>query len=246
MHPRYLLKSTLAIHAGFGWGAALLYLAQELVNGLCFFDCLHVIVLNRDALKPPQDARGPVCESRVASREDLQLLAADPRWAIDATKMSYFEAGDTCLLSCVDGQPAGYTWVHTSGRPEIIPGLRLELPQDYLYNYAALTLPEFRGAGLQSHRHHAVLGQIEWQDRVGLIGYVRATNFSSQRGQSKSGYRKIGRIWLWGRRRRFLAIFSRPLTQMGIKRAGSGHPEIPVAVDDPGSIDHLPGMGATN
>lgn len=146
-------------------------------------------------------------------------MRQDPRWDISDERMRYFRTGDVCLLSYVDDRLAGYTWVHAQGRPELIPNLVIAVPGDYLYNYAGLTLPEFRGAGLQPYRHHAVLNQAQWKDRKGLLGYVRYTNMASRKGQEKSGYRRIGSMWLLGSRRHFAVYFSRSLKAMGIRRA---------------------------
>lgn len=198
--------------------AALQHLLLELMNRFVFLDCLQLIRLERGAATLPGTVSSARYQSRVATAQDLARMASDPRWEIDETKRAHFERGDVCLISSIDGEDAGYTWVHARGTPELLPGLVLSLPGSCLYNYAALTLPEFRGSGLQTYRHAAVLGSELWQDRSALIGYVRCTNFASRRGQSRSGYRSIGRIWLFGSRRRFAVLCSRSLTRLGIRR----------------------------
>ena len=92
------------------------------------------------------------------------------------------------------------------------------MPANFLYNYAGFTHPDFRGGGLQSYRHRSVLDNERWTDRRALLGYVAATNFASQRGQTKSGYRRIGTVWLIGTRRHFAALFSKSLRDIGIGR----------------------------
>ena len=218
MHHGYLLRSTRDVRRRFGAKAGLQHFLVELLNRFVFFDCLHLIRLERETTTSAANEQSLRYRSRVASAQDLARMADDPRWEIDETKRSQFERGDACLISSIDGEDAGYTWVHSRGVPELLPGLVLSLPDSCLYNYAALTLPEFRGSGLQAYRHAAVLGSELWQDRSALIGYVRATNFASRRGQSRSGYRSIGRIWLLGSRRSFLVHCSRSLTRLGIHR----------------------------
>ena len=198
--------------------AALQHFLLELVNRFVYLDCLQLIRLERNVGTFPAPGTSSRCQSRVASAQDLARMASDPRWEIDETKRAHFERGDVCLISSIDGEDAGYTWVHARGTPELLPGLVLSLPDSCLYNYAALTLPQFRGSGLQTYRHAAVLGSELWQDRSALIGYVRCTNFASRRGQSRSGYRSIGRIWLLGSRRRFVVHCSRSLKRLGIRR----------------------------
>lgn len=218
MHPRVFLRSLADVYRRFGVTAAARFLWTGLLNIVFFYDCLHIIVLERSALKPLPAQGERNISSRLATLADLERLDADPGWEIGADKLALLRGGDSCILSLVDGEVAGYTWAHTRGRPELIPGLVLSLPDDLLYNYAGFTHPRFRGVGLQPYRHHAVLEQTAWGQRRALLGYVRATNFASQHGQAKSGYRQIGRIWLFGTRRHFLALFSRRLRELGIGR----------------------------
>jgi hypothetical protein len=94
----------------------------------------------------------------------------------------------------------------------------ISVPAQLLNNYDGLTLPEFRGLGLQPYRHHQLLNSGLWQDKRGLLGFVYQTNFASRRGQGKSGYRTIGSIWVFGSRRHFVALFSGSLRRLGICR----------------------------
>jgi hypothetical protein len=218
MHPRVFLGSIRATYVRFGWVAALKYALESVLNLFVFFDCLHIIVLERSALKPLDPEASKRFDSHIVSHEELVRMSQDPRWEIDEAKLKYSRMGDACVLSLIDGNPAGFTWAHTLGRPELIPGLTISVPADFVYNFAALTLPEFRGSGLQSYRHHSVLNNERWRNRRALLGYVRATNFASQKGQAKSGYRPIGKIWLIGTRKHFMAFFSRQLREIGIRR----------------------------
>jgi hypothetical protein len=154
----------------------------------------------------------------VATLEELEALRSDARWEIDDNKMRYARLGDTCLLSYANGKLAGYTWAHTGGTPELLPGLTIKVPPEYVYNYSGLTLEEFRGFGLQPYRHHVLLNHERCHGAQGLLGYVRHTNWSSRHGQEKSGYRKIGSIWLIGTEHRYFAIFSKELRSLGVKR----------------------------
>ena len=212
------LRNLSSFGSRFGSVAALQYTLYTLLNKVCFFEIFHVIVLDRDKVRPLEPAANGRLSSRLATREDLAAMRKEPRWDVSDDRMRFFEAGDVCVLSYVDEQLAGYTWVHAQGRPELIQNLVISLPPEYLYNYAGLTLPEFRGAGLQPYRHHVVLNQDQWRDRKGLIGYVRYTNMASRKGQEKSGYRRIGSMWLLGSRRRFWVYFSRTLRDLGVGR----------------------------
>ncbi|MFC1633556.1 hypothetical protein ACFL5Z_01830 [Planctomycetota bacterium] len=159
--------------------------------------------------------------TKIATLEDLKEMEQQGCWEIQRRKLEFFHQGDTCLLSYVDNKLAGYTWAHVNGCPELVPGLRLSVPHEYLYNYAAFTLPEYRGCGLQSFRHHELLNQHQWRDKKGLLGFVIHTNYSSRKGQNKSGYKRIGNIWLIGRKSNFYVLISRDLRSMGVKRIHS-------------------------
>jgi hypothetical protein len=206
------------VRGRFGTGAAIQHLLHQLLNTVMFFECMNIIVLDREQLRPLGPALTVKLTSRLATLEDLEAMQANPELGIHATKIGYFKAGDSCLLSYAADKLAGYTWTHTLGRPELIPGLVISVPDSYLYNYAALTLPEFRGLGLQPYRHHQLLNSGLWQDKRGLLGYVFQTNFASRKGQTKSGYRRIGCIWLLGSKRHFITWFSPALRRLGIRR----------------------------
>jgi len=202
----------------FGTGAALQYGLERLVNLVVFVEWLHIIVLSRDSVQPLDPEATARFSSRLATLADLEAMQTDPRLDVGPSKFEFFRRGDSCLLSYVDGELAGYAWAHTLGRPELIPGLTISVPVQFLYNYAAVTLPEFRGLGLQAYRHLALLDHGPWQGKRGLLGFVRHTNFASRRGQTKSGYRTLGSIWLIGGRRHYAALFSSSLRRSGIRR----------------------------
>jgi GNAT superfamily N-acetyltransferase len=189
-----------------------------LVNKVIYFECLQIIVLEREDARLPDGVDPNRFSSRFADYEDLLEMRRQGTWQISDTSLHDFGEGDRCLLSYVDGRLAGYTWVHTKGRPLLIPGLRIRVPAQYLYNFAGFTLPEYRGLRLQGYRHHLLLSCEEWSDRRGLLGYVKTTNWSSRKGQSKSGYRTIGSLWLVGRQNKFHVFVSKALRDFGVER----------------------------
>jgi hypothetical protein len=193
----------------------------RLVNKFLYFDSLHVIVLDRENLRPLDPSNAHRLSTKIATLEDLKKMEEQGCWEIEQKKLEFFNQGDTCLLSYVDNKLAGYTWAHTKGCPELVPGLILSMPREYLYNFAAFTLPEYRGYNLQSFRHHELLNHHLWKDKKGLLGFVRHTNYSSKKGQDKSGYTRIGGIWLVGKKSNFYALIDKNLRSMGMKRINS-------------------------
>jgi hypothetical protein len=159
----------------------------------------------------------PQITTALADEGTLAELRRRGDWAIDEIKLAHWREGDLCLLSLVDGQPAGYTWVHERGCPQILPGLRLRLPPGMLYNFAGYTHPGFRGLGLQGLRHRAVLEHPRWASADTLLGWVKTTNHASRRGQARSGYADIGRVLTLGAGTRAWYRWSRSLAAHGVR-----------------------------
>lgn len=206
------------LRSRFGAWKTIRHASYRLINKFIYIDCLHIIALNRENLKPLDPVKTSRLSTRIATLEDLREMEKKGCWKIPQRKIERLNQGDTCLLSYVDNKLAGYTWAHTKGCPELVPGLVLSMPQEYLYNYDAFTHPDFRGCGLQSFRHHALLNHPRWKDKKGLLGFVIPTNYSSKIGQSKSGYKLIGKVWLIGLKTRFHAFIEKELRRMGIHR----------------------------
>ena len=201
-----------------GIGKAVWQFLYDAANRLLHIRRFDVIHLTRDHLLPLDPGKYTKHASRLATEDDLLGMKEAGNWQIGDELIRGFRNGDACLLSTVDGKIAGYTWIHTLGRPLLIPGLRISIPSQYAYNFAGFTPPEYRGFGLQPFRHHEVLNRPEWRDKVGMIGYVDVTNFSSKKGQSKSGYQRLGRLTLVGSKRHFVVLVSPELKKMGITR----------------------------
>lgn len=218
-----IFRTIIDFRSRFGEAKTLKHVVYRLINRFCYFDCLHIIVLNRENLKPLDPTNAHRFSTRIATLQDLREMNKQGCWHIHRKKLEFFNQGDTCLLSYVDDQLAGYTWAHTNGCPELVPGLRLRVPREYLYNYAGFTHPDYRGYSLQSFRHHELLNHHLWRDRKGLLGFVIHTNYSSKRGQEKSGYKRKGNIWLIGSKSYFCALIGKNLRGIGIKRISKTH-----------------------
>ena len=108
--------------------------------------------------------------------------------------------------------------MHLKGEPLIEGDLKIQIPADYIYGYASFTLPRFRGKRLMLYRRDALLNNPQWQEKRGLFAYVKATNWSSQRGQDKSNYQTIGTIWLIRLKKKYYLWLSHRLKAFGVKR----------------------------
>lgn len=201
-----------------GYRRAVSHLVYQKANAVFSVRRFDVVYLNHDFLTPLDPAKYTGISSRLATEEDLLKMRAEKKWLITDELMENFRQGDSCLMSFVNDNLAGYTWIHTAGCPRLVPGLTVSIPENYGYNFAGFTLPEFRGFGLQSYRHHAILNRPELGGKTGMIGYVDATNWSSKKGQAKSGFQKLGTLTLVGTKNRFKVIVSEELKKFGIRR----------------------------
>jgi len=217
------LKTLEEFRSRFGAVRMLRHAAFRLINRIIYFDCLHIIVLDRDDLKSSDPAKIRRLSAKIATLEDLKEMEEQGCWNVHQRKIDFFNQGDTCLLSYVENNLAGYTWAHLSECPEFVAGLRLRIPDEYLYNSSAFTHPDYRGYGLQSFRHHELLNLHQWRNKKGLLGFVVHTNYSSRRGQEKAGYKKIGNIYVIGSKSHFYAFIGKNLRDMGIKRVNKNH-----------------------
>jgi hypothetical protein len=203
----------------FGFGKTVAYALDSLVNRVMRAECYHIIVLDRDKVREHSVAATTDVSVRLATRDELMEMRRQGTWGIEQFLLDRAGEGDLCFLNFCRGELAGYTWANVNGQPLLFPNLRLRLPDHYIYNYAGFTLPQFRGSGLQSVRHRALMQHTQLgKSTLGLIGYVSYTNWASIRGQTKSGYRRIGKLWLFGSKNHFVTFRSRAVRDFGIAR----------------------------
>ncbi len=206
------------IRSRFGIARTLQFAIFRQINKLFYLDCLHVIILNREDLRPLDPAKTARFSAKIATREQLEEMEKQGCWGLPPKALEYFDRGDICLLSYVDNELAGYTWALKGECPAFVEGLTVSAPPGYLYNFCGFTHPDYRGYGLQSFRHHALLNHERWKDRKGLLGFVVHSNRSSKRGQEKGGYKTIGKIYIIGTKSKIFAHIGKSLQTMGIKR----------------------------
>ena len=215
---KFELKLLKELRLRFGVVKTLLHAFFRFINRFFYFDCLNIIALDRENLKPVDPAKTKRLSSKIATLEDLQEMEKQGCWRMEG-KLKLFHRGDTCLLSYVDNELAGYTWVLTNGSNSFVTcGVRLSVPEQYLYNFWGWTDPYYRGHGLQGFRHREILNNPRWKDKKGLLGFRVYTNHSSKRGQEKSGFKKIGNVYIIGRKSKPHAYVEKNLRNVGIKR----------------------------
>jgi hypothetical protein len=202
----------------FGIMRTLLSVLDILLNKIFFFDCLNIIILDRNHVKFPKDVDPDKLAFRFATLNDLIDLKQQSTWGVTDELLKQFKDGDRCLLVYVGSELGGYTWAHLDSKPELIPGFSIRLPDSYVYNYAGFTLPKFRGLKLHSCRHHYLVSHPLFANKQGLLGYVKYTNWAAINGLTRSGFRTIGRIYLFGRQSRYCSFIAKTIRELGIER----------------------------
>jgi chemotaxis protein methyltransferase CheR len=206
-----------------GPSAVFLHAVQKAGGALFSYERLDIIVLAKEAVQPVNIRRPGVTSVRVAQRTDLEFMNKDGGWRLEDSKLEWPDLGYVCFLSELDGEVAGYTWAHGLPTATLMDDLVITVPDQFVYNFDGFTHPDFRGYGLQGLRHHAVLDQPQWRGKQGLLGYVAGTNFSSKKGQSKSGYVGVGAIRCAKFRDKRLAQFGKGLRDFGVTRVSAWH-----------------------
>lgn len=216
------IKAAKEYRTRFGTAKMIQHVFFRLVNNQYFcFNCMHFIQLDRENLKPPNPARLHRLSTRIATREDIQEMEKQGCWQLPSKVFERFDRNNYCLLSYIDNNLAGYTWVLDDGDCAVFGDIKLIGPEGYLYNWAGFTLPQYRGHGLQSFRHYELLNHPRWKDKKGLVGYVSHTNYRSKQGQRKSGYIGVGKVYVIGRKSNIHAFIGEELLKNGFKRMKS-------------------------
>jgi GNAT superfamily N-acetyltransferase len=182
-------KSALRLLRRHGLGAVLSVLESQLMPSQVV---LHLVGLALRDLEGKGESLRSMAPCHRATRAEVEDLVAQAYEEPEA--MSCFELGDPCLVQTVDGRFAGLVWLSTRPVVELLPGVRLRVPEDAVYSYKTWTHPDFRGHSLQSLRHRAILDFVREQGRNRLFAFVKSTNFASLKGVRKSGCRPIGRV----------------------------------------------------
>ena len=130
-----------------------------------------------------------------ASIEELMAMKNNPDYEIAQLDVERVRNGTArCLLQLDGDQLTGYTWVWLNKLAYIADGFYLNLPDDAIYNYKALTLPVYRGFGFQGLRHVKLLELLAADGIRRLFGFVASENTRSFRGVRKSGYQVVGEL----------------------------------------------------
>ncbi|WP_320821976.1 hypothetical protein [Reinekea sp.] len=130
-----------------------------------------------------------------ASVAELEVLSKIPDYEITQLDIDRVRNGiSRCLVQLDGSELTGYTWVWLNKLAYITDGFYLNLPDDAIYNYKALTLPAYRGYGFQGLRHLKLLEFLRPEGITRLFGFVDSYNTKSFRGVKKSGFEPVGEL----------------------------------------------------
>lgn len=186
---KYILKIYREMGANEAWATLLSGIKH--IGSTC-----HILV----ALENPQPIEKAFRASeghefKFASPDDLRKLKELPEYEISQVDVDRVENKIARCLLHIDGDiVTGYAWVWNSSLAYIDDGFYLNLPSHAIYNYKALTLPEYRGLGFQGLRHLKLLELLKDEGIENLFGFVNHLNRKSLHGVQKSGYRPIGEL----------------------------------------------------
>jgi len=136
-----------------------------------------------------------------ATVEELSAFKGLAEYDIEEFSVDWLRRGIArCLLQMDGDKLTGYAWVWNSKLAYIIDGVYINLPAQAIYNFKALTLPEYRGCGYQGLRHLKLLELLKAEGVDQLFGYVHHLNTRSLHGVKKSGYEKVGELNIRHRR----------------------------------------------
>lgn len=170
---------------------------DTLWNGIRFKNCKRLILV---ALSKPKPIEKAIIASKnhdfhFATTEELKGMRAIPEYQIADIDIERVEKNiSRCLVQWDGDKLTGYAWVWVSKLAYIDDGVYLTLPKDAIYNYKALTLPDYRGFAFQGLRHLKLLEMLKDEGVNRLFGFVDHFNIRSLHGVKKSGYKRVGEL----------------------------------------------------
>jgi ribosomal protein S18 acetylase RimI-like enzyme len=175
------------------------------------FSIGSLIFFRRDLQEPtPQPQPIPGITLRFASLEDAPLLGGnDP---VVTRNMAYrLECGDLCCMGIDrNGRLAHYRWA--AARLIYVPELDRSFAPDCgeVYLYDLLTVPGFRGMGIDTQSRLMVYARLIQANIRALHCYVRADNPEGLR-VARKWHRRTGRVW-------YVKLRGFPTSVFGVER----------------------------
>lgn len=188
-----------AIYQRFGLLATLHDFCISAIEKIIHFRLL-LIYVHSDVLAigtPPI----PGLDIHVMSAEELEQHIGAPGLDLPRSHIEQALAnGDKCIGAFLDGQLCSYAWYaqHPSTSTN---RLTTSFGSDYAYAYKNLTLPAYRGRGIQRWVKNYALSLYQDQGKKGVLVAIDSNNFSSRRTTAAVGARvTAGYAYFLGRK----------------------------------------------
>ncbi len=177
----------------FGWPAALQAMAQVAIDQVAFFRVLKCVQVSK--VDPEFLAIDPRFQHGFLDEATLRRFSGDPRCDLSPGFLDEALAkGDECYGILEGDRLASVGW-YSAVPTMICDNLRFCFDRRYVYMYNGFTDPEYRGQRLHARGMTSALRQFRERGAEGLVSYVDATNFDSQRSCYRMGYTDVGQIY---------------------------------------------------
>jgi hypothetical protein len=201
----------------YGFRSAFLGISYRIIRKFIAFEVWSVLLNDRDNIKRPVQNEDETLDFKIASEQDLKWLLDNKKDIVDKHLLDNYNRGDICLLNYSGGTFAGYTHATVNGHAVLDNFIELALPDDMIYNYAGLTIPEFRGRKHHSIRHFELMNTDPCKDKKSILAYVNFDNFAAIRGGLKGGRYLIGYIVSYGLRKKKHVKLTKGIKRYGIQ-----------------------------
>jgi ribosomal protein S18 acetylase RimI-like enzyme len=200
----------------FGGWAVLRLVVDRLVNR-----ALRVITIIwfDGADRPGAQPVGAGFDYRFLEPEEVRWFANDPRNDLGAEFAERAAHGhDVCFAALTEDELVAYCW-YALESVEIrhTLGVALSYPPDVAYMYKAYTHPPYRGGRHQGTAAQLALQQLGPRGITKLVALVDWTNSASLRAFERSGFVRLGRVWILRLPRGSLVIAPRRAKARGIR-----------------------------
>lgn len=174
-----------AVYQRFGLLATLHDFCISAISKIIHFRLLLIYV--HSELRPIDSPPIPGLDIRVMSAEELEPYIGAPGLDLPRSHIDQALANeDRCIGAFLNGQLCSYAWyAHNASTSS--NRLVTSFGSDYAYAYKNLTLPAYRGRGIQRWVKNYALSLYQEQDKKGVIVAIDSNNFSSRRTTAAVG-----------------------------------------------------------
>jgi L-amino acid N-acyltransferase YncA len=176
-------------------------LAYRVVRRLAGIEFAQILRLELASIRPLRPTALEL-EFRFMTADEVRAAAADPIYELDEAMAARLQSGrDSCFAAWHGDRLASFAWYAVqSVEPEHSFGAGLRLPRDTVYQYKAITVPEYRGRQLHGAALSRAAAHFRQRGMSQMIAIVEFGNQASLRSHAKLGFRPAGSLLTFARR----------------------------------------------